>query len=931
MTLGDHPFFMTKRNRRIFHLLFPILHFLFPFLLHFNKLTSILLFLYTPSPTFAPETNPVEMRKLCLTSILFCVVIFMPLAAQVIKGKVVDTSGDPVPNASIYIRELLQGIMTDDNGEFQASLKKGDYTFEFSSLGYERKTIPLSIKEKPLSPLQVILDKKVYTLKEVIVSAKREDPAYEVMRKAISMAPFYLHQVKQYESEVYLKGTVKVEKIPRLLKIQSGAQELKEIENKLFLIESQNEVSFRAPNTYEQHVIAASSNVPTDLDAAKAMDIVTANIYAPDAMGRISPLSTNAFSFYTFTFEGINSEGGHLINKIRVQPKKKNPKLVTGWLYIIENTWNVHSVDLSATELGVTLRFTATYNEVKPSAFLPTAYDMDVKVDMMGVKASGKYYSSIQYKKVELNETLSPIHPQRKPSQPAPAEKPKTKKQQKAEQQLQTLAAKEQLTNREAYKMAKLMEQAVEPEGHKREKQSLELLPGGSNVRITVDTLAQFRDSLYWTDVRSLPLRPEEIESYKDKDSLLLKDESGQASITVDIGHSSSRHSLLSGGRISMGKHTHLSYKGLPGIVPEYNFVDGVWLGQRLTLESRLSPTKRLSLSPSVYYVTARKSVNWQIYGSFHYAPMRNGQLFVSGGDSSTDFNHEGELHLINSLASLFFGENPIKFYRKKHITIYNRIDLANGFNLSLGGAWENRKAMENKLSYSIFSGPPTPNIPGNQTSYMPSNQVFRYTVGLEYTPRYYYHVERGHKRYAHSAYPTLQFKYIGGLTDKPSITGNFHRLEAGIQQKIRLNPFDNIHYILHAGTFINGENAFFPDFKHFRTNELFVTGNALENSFCLSDNYRYSTNRRWAEAHLNYTSAYLLLKHIPFLQGYMFNESLHAKTLWLPGRNYTEAGYSLGIGQIGRIGVFVGLDKGRYDGVGFTISLPILRNMGLQ
>ena len=76
-----------------------------------------------------------------------------------------------------------------------------------------------------------------------------------------------------------------------------------------------------------------------------------------------------------------------MVNKIRVQPKKKNPKLVTGWLYIIEHSWNVQSADLSATELGVTVRFTATYNEVKPYAYLPTSYDIDMDIDAMGATA----------------------------------------------------------------------------------------------------------------------------------------------------------------------------------------------------------------------------------------------------------------------------------------------------------------------------------------------------------------------------------------------------------------------------------------------------------------------------------------------------------------------------------------------------------------
>jgi len=871
-----------------------------------------------------------DMKNFFLFCFLFCFVWLSPLIGQVVKGKVLDPSGIPVPNTSIFIKELAQGIMADDQGEFRTTLQAGQYHFEFSSLGFERKTVPVSIDKTGEISLEIVLERKVYVLKEVVVSAKREDPAYAVMRKAIAMAPFYLHQVKRYESEVYLKGTMKVEKIPRLLKLQAGAEDLKKVENKLFLIESQNNVVFVAPNSYEQHVIASSTNIPTDLDVTQAMDVVTTNIYDPNAMGRISPLSTQAFNYYKFTFEGITSEGSHLVNKIRVQPKKKNPKLVTGWLYIIENTWNVQSADLSATEFGVTVHFTAIYNEVKPNAFLPTAYDMNMKVDVMGVRASGKYYSSIQYKEVELNEAQTAVHKTENVSKPISQEKPRTKKQQKAEEQLQALSEKENISNRDAYKMARLMKETVEPEEEKERREPLELLPGGSNVKITVDSLARSRDSLYWSGVRDLPLRPEEIESYKEKDSLLLLDESGRGSISVSIGSSAIAKSIQ-GGRISLGKKSSLGYSGLLGVVPEYNFVDGVWLGQRLTWETRIDKARLFTISPSVYYVTARKHVNWQIDGTFRYAPIRNGRFLLSGGDTSTDFNPEGELRLINSISSLFFGTNPIKFYQKRYVSILNNMDLTNGLILSLGGAWENRNALENQLSYSIFSGPPSVNIPHGQTSLMPDNKIVKYSIDIQYTPRYYYHLYGGEKRYAYSKYPTFRFKYIGGVTDSPAETGNFHRFEAGIRHRIKLNAFDNINYFVSAGTFVDGENAFFPDFKHFKTNELFLTGNNQGDSFSLLDNYRYSTNKRWLEGHLNYTSSYLFLKDLPFLQSYLFNESLHAKTIWLPGRNYTEAGYSLGFEDIGRIGVFVGFEKGTYDAVGFTISLPILRNMGAR
>lgn len=62
-----------------------------------------------------------------------------------------------------------------------------------------------------------------------------------------------------------------------------------------------------------------------------------------------------------------------------------------------------------------------------------------------------------------------------------------------------------------------------------------------------------------------------------------------------------------------------------------------------------------------------------------------------------------------------------------------------------------------------------------------------------------------------------------------------------------------------------------------------------------------------------------------------MFNEALHARTLWIPDKSYSEFGYSVGFSNIARIGVFVSLEKGKYDAVGFTISLPVLKSIGIK
>ncbi|MDR2119898.1 MAG: DUF5686 and carboxypeptidase regulatory-like domain-containing protein [Tannerella sp.] len=848
------------------------------------------------------------------------------ISAQTFNGKITNDKGLPIPNAALYIRELAQGIMADDNGAVQIALKEGSYTFDISSLGYEKKIVPVTI-DKPVVTLTVVLDEKAYSLHEVTVSAGREDPAYAVMRKAIGMAPYYLFQVKSYESEAYLKGTIKVEKIPALLKITANSKELNDIINKLLIVETQNEIKFTSPDKYEQKVLAVSSNIPSGLDFAGSMSIMTSNIYSPTFDDDfISPLAPYAFSYYKFSMEGRSLEGERWISKIRVVPKKKNLKLFGGWIYIVDDSWNVQFLDITTSQSGVTFRYKINYSEVKPSAFLPTAFDAYMTVDMMGIKAGGKYNASIQYLKLEINDVQHISTPVGKVA--PPREKARTPKQLKAQEKLDKLSAKEKPTNRDAYKTAKLMREVFEPEEIKRQRDTLELLPRGK-VSMSIDSLAETRDSLYWAETRVLPLQEEEIGSYRESDSLKRDRTSAANEITVaaSLPHAGKWINMsLFGGRLGFGKNYYLSYRGLMATVPEYNFADGFRIGEKLTFEG--TPTKQtsFSVSPSAYYLTARRTINRQVDGTLRYAPSKIGELNVSLGNTSADFNRDnGDMRLINSLASLFFARNPIRFYQRKYASVVNRIDAANGLRLETGFAREKRTALENNTSYSFFGGTPAPNIPGGQSLPMPAHTATRATVRLDYTPRHYYRIRsNGRKYYEYSPYPTFTVGYEKGFYTGNGASTSYNRLEASIRQKITINMFDKIGYFVNVGTFLSSDRVYFPDFKHFNTNELWITASSPENSFGLLENYTFSTSERWLQAHVNYSSMYLFIKNLPFLQNSLFEESLYARLLWTPAKDYTEAGYSIGFGDVGHAGVFVGFDGWKYDGIGITISFPL-------
>ena len=88
---------------------------------------------------------------------------------------------------------------------------------------------------------------------------------------------------------------------------------------------------------------------------------------------------------------------------------------------------------------------------------------------------------------------------------------------------------------------------------------------------------------------------------------------------------------------------------------------------------------------------------------------------------------------------------------------------------------------------------------------------------------------------------------------------------------------------------------------------------------------YKFSTNNKWAEAHLTWISNYIILKHIPFLKKYPLSEGLHINSLFIPGKNYSEIGYSIGSYKLISFGVFCGFENGKYQSVSFSISVPLL------
>lgn len=805
--------------------------------------------------------------------------------AQSFKGTVTDTDGKPVPYAALYLREMKSGLTTDEHGRFQTKLSAGQYTCEVSSLGFISQTFTFQVLNRDYEK-DIVLAERTYSLPEVNITKGNEDPAYAVMRKAIARAPYYRTQIKSYTAGTYLKGTGKGTAIPAVLKLSKEVRkDAKEWLGKLFVLEQQQIVNFTAPNVWNNKVLANKNSFPEEIGVD--MGITTINLYTPELFGKVSPLNKNAFSYYRFKLDACFVEEGQMINKIRVIPKKDDSRLLEGDLFIVEDLWCISAADVNVRATGLKAKIKITCKEVQSSVFLPVSITTSSTIDIMGFKAEASYLAAIHYREVKTD--IQPETSTDKTTKPVTANA------------------------------------VAQPKKHKFEHPTR---IGRKDTQ--VDSLADKRDSLYWTTIRSVPLRLEEVQSYQYKEEkIALKDLSSGEKSEKKTAVGQVLNTIMWGKTFkTSNKNAWLTLPGLSAYIPEYNFVDGFWLGVKLKTGVKLSESSTLRFVPSFYYTTARK--NWIGQGelTLDYAPRNRGYLSLSGGLLSADYNSEsGESRLINSMSSSLFGHNHLKLYENTFFTVDHAIEPANGLLFSSSLSWQRRKMLDNHIHKSWFKRDAEPNIPEN-TAFrpMPENDILKASFELEYTPAHYYHMSQGKKVYEASRYPTFALKYDRAFPMSGSrYLTSYHLMQFSAKQKIEFGMFNRLHWSVNAGSFFNAKNLQFPDFKHFASTRILVTERSFDTGFSLLDNYVLSTNTRWAQANVSWYTPYLLLKHLPFLLRKAFDEALHLRSIVIyGGRPYTEIGYSIGFSDMARIGVFAGFDCLKFHSVGVSLSLPL-------
>ncbi len=834
--------------------------------------------------------------------------------AQGISGMVTDQDQNPLPFATIYIKQAETGTSTNQDGYYEIKLSSGTYDLVFQYMGYQTIEKKVEIQNE-FKNLDILLPTQALMLKEVKVRSGLEDPAYTIMRKAIAKSKFHTLQVNRYTAQVYTKGAGRVKDMPFLLE---GFLKKKGVDSStVYLLESVSEVTYESPNTIKEKVISVRS-IGND-NGITPNNYINRSIYEPQIAGIVSPLSPRAFSYYGFSYEGSFFDRGREINKIRVIPRTKGDNIFQGYIFIIEDLWSIHSLDLITFRQGFEVNIKQIYAPIQETVWMPVNHRIEVSGKIYGFELEYKYLATVSNYTITLNpeldkaitvvdENVTDLQDITTENEAFPTDSVTP-----------AFPANKPLTRKELKKMVK----AYEKEMLKQEKNP-EVV---RNTSLTVDSAAYQHDSAYWASIRPVPLNTMEINSYQKLDSMIYAEQDKNNS----DGESTGGSGWLFGHSFQLGDSGSLSVQSpLFGI--NFNTVEGYNFELPIHYQVKLTKGKKFEISPVGRYAFASNKLSGKVSINFNYHQnAENGSIRLEGGRYVSQFNKNNPIDpLVNSLSTLLWERNFMKIYEKDYIKISlnQAIDPKLWVNSSL--EWGRRNEMFNitdRTWNDRKNRQYTPNAPKNienRFTGFPQHDALIFDTQISFYPFLKYFIRNGTKRPLFNSSPGFLLSYRRGFENSLGSDVSFDQFEAEVKGIFKPGIRGSLQYDLYAGQFLNDDKLYFMDYRHFMGNRTLLQVSDPAGSFRLLDYYQYSTAKSYIGSHLYYQFRKFLLTQIMEIRFLGLNENVfvnYLKTSSSP--HYTEFGYSLdNIFRFLRLELVSGFEDMRFTDFGFRIGI---------
>jgi hypothetical protein len=328
-------------------------------------------------------------RLLIALSFLF-IAVSTALAQHTLTGKVVDQqTGSPLAFVSLVFNDDPHlGTTTDIDGYFSFEHQEVLTSLRLSYVGYRSKTLSLSSYQEPLL---LKLEKTDLALNEVVVVAG-ENPAYRIIRAAQRQRMHHHpERIAQYRCDSYQKmrlfDKLNAPQASQAATILDTLHQDSTLDFFYSLIEIVSEIKQKAPDLYEEHIIASKM---TGLDQPNFLtaisEIQPTNFHRENFLildrEYLNPISGGSITWYEFRLEDTLYQGVDTVYRISFFPRKnKNFDALKGVLLINTNGYAIQTVRAEpAINPKITLRIEQQYAFVNEQHWFPQQLNFELSL-----------------------------------------------------------------------------------------------------------------------------------------------------------------------------------------------------------------------------------------------------------------------------------------------------------------------------------------------------------------------------------------------------------------------------------------------------------------------------------------------------------------------------------------------------------------------
>jgi hypothetical protein len=789
------------------------------------------------------------MKKIAL---LLLLLVSAASFAQ-IKGTVTDEKGNPLPFVSIFIENSYKGTTTNDAGQYDLNIKTpGKYTVVFQFLGYKTKKVTAEINKFPHT-IDVTLSEENIDLKEVIID-KKANPANDIIRKTIAARKANSEKTAHYKADFYSRGIFRIKNAPKTVlgkKLDMFDDMLDSTRTGiLYLSETVSRIVYQKPDKMKETILASKvsgNDNGFSFNNAAAVNFDFYENYIEFNINAISPISSNAFSYYKFQLEGtFFTDNRQEIYKIKVTPKRELEPAFQGYIYIVDDSYAIYAIDLNITgnqmqEPAINtlwLKQNFNYNS-NNKIWVKNTQTVDFEAGMLGIKVNGRFtyvYTNFEFEDQFPKRTFT-------------------------------------------------------------------------NEVLLFEKDANKKEDAFWNTIRPVPLTDEEITDYDKKGKLQIKKKSQPYLDSIDKKRNKFKFWDIFTGYAYQNSFENWSvnYDGLL-LGLGFNTVQGYNNSTGISFTKR-DPDKKTFTTIGTKFINSYSDKRFRMNGYItrKFNNTTDLQATLSGGSSIEQFNPANPIsRILNSIATTFFKDNYMKLYDRNFIKLNVQDEVVNGLQLTANVEYNRRKQLFNNTKksrepndYGLTSNNPLApddyTTPFFETHHLAkASLIARISFGQQYWTR-----PDGKFKIPNDKYPIVFLGYENGFAGSEK-KYEFSHVSTRVNYDLGLGNKGVLGINSKAGKFFDANDIAFVDYKHFNGNQTHVgQSDRYLNTFNLLPYYVASTNDRYFETHIEYNDNGYILNKIPLINKLKATLVAGAANLALPKtKPYSE--FSIGMDNLG-------------------------------